>query len=347
MSARLQPLSVRDLSKAFGPTTALDGVDLDLPAGKLICFLGPSGCGKTTLLRIIAGLETPTSGRVMLGDTDLTEVPAHRRNIGMVFQSYALFPHLNVAENVAYGLRIRGVPKRERIRRAEELLDLVKLPHVSRRSTAQLSGGQRQRVAMARALALDPDLFLLDEPLSALDAKLREDMQVELKRLQRSLGITTVIVTHDQEEAMTMADLVVVMGDNKVQQVGAPLDVYRRPRSRFVADFIGSNNFVPARAAAGGGVEALGRTIPAPSPAGASGEVTLSIRPEDVRLHLSDPGGASFEGRVSFVRDLGRMVETFVRVHEQEIAVIGAPRQAEGTPVWLEFPPEACVVLTG
>src|SRR5690606_19321286 len=151
------------------------------------------------------------------------------------------FPHLNVAENVAYGLRIRGVPKRERLRRAEELLELVKLPNVSRRSTAQLSGGQRQRVAMARALALDPDLFLLDEPLSALDAKLREDMQVELKRLQRQLGITTIIVTHDQEEAMTMADLVVVMGDNRVQQVGPPLEVYRRPVNRFVADFIGTN----------------------------------------------------------------------------------------------------------
>src|SRR5690606_20899685 len=203
MTERLRPLVVRGLSKAFGPTVALEDVSLDLPPGKLICFLGPSGCGKTTLLRIIAGLETPTSGRVSLGETDLTAVPAHQRNIGMVFQSYALFPHLNVAENVAYGLRIRGVPKRERLRRAEELLELVKLPNVSRRSTAQLSGGQRQRVAMARALALDPDLFLLDEPLSALDAKLREDMQVELKRLQRQLGITTIIVTHDQEEAMT------------------------------------------------------------------------------------------------------------------------------------------------
>ncbi|MFO7545195.1 MAG: ABC transporter ATP-binding protein [Trueperaceae bacterium] len=346
MSTRLRSLSVRGLSKAFGPTVALEDVTLDLPPGKLICFLGPSGCGKTTLLRIIAGLETPTSGRVLLGDTDLTAVPAHQRNIGMVFQSYALFPHLNVAENVAYGLRIRGVPKRERLERAEELLELVKLSNVSRRSTAQLSGGQRQRVAMARALALDPDLFLLDEPLSALDAKLREDMQVELKRLQRRLGITTIIVTHDQEEAMTMADRVVVMGDNRVQQVGPPLEVYRRPVNRFVAGFIGTNNFVPARVTPGGAVEAFGRALGLQAPAGASGDVTVSIRPEDVHLHTSAPESASFEGSVSFVRDLGRMVETLVRVGEQEVAVIGAPHLAEGTRVWVELPPDACVVLT-
>jgi len=346
MTERLRPLVVRGLSKAFGPTVALEDVSLDLPPGKLICFLGPSGCGKTTLLRIIAGLETPTSGRVSLGETDLTAVPAHQRNIGMVFQSYALFPHLNVAENVAYGLRIRGVPKRERLRRAEELLELVKLPNVSRRSTAQLSGGQRQRVAMARALALDPDLFLLDEPLSALDAKLREDMQVELKRLQRQLGITTIIVTHDQEEAMTMADLVVVMGDNRVQQVGPPLEVYRKPVNRFVADFIGTNNFVPARVTSGGDVEVFGRALGLQARAGTRGDVTVSIRPEDVRLHTSAPAAPSFEGSVSFVRDLGRMVETLVRVEDQEIAVIGAPHLAEGTRVWVELPPDASVVLT-
>ncbi len=346
MSERLRPLSVRGLSKAFGPTVALDDVELDLPPGKLICFLGPSGCGKTTLLRIIAGLETPSAGSVFLGDVDLTAVPAHKRNIGMVFQSYALFPHLNVAENVAYGLRIRGVPKRERLQRAEELLELVKLPNVSRRSTAQLSGGQRQRVAMARALALDPDLFLLDEPLSALDAKLREEMQVELKRLHGQLGITTIIVTHDQEEAMTMADLVVVMGDNRVQQVGPPLEVYRRPVNRFVADFIGTNNFLPAQVRSSGGVEALGRALPLKAPAGVQGDVTVSIRPEDVRLHTSAPDAPAVEGSVSFVRDLGRMVETLVRVGDQEIAVVGAPHLAEGTPVWVEFPADACVVLS-
>jgi putative spermidine/putrescine transport system ATP-binding protein len=346
MSDRSAPLVIRDLSKSFDGLVALRDVDLELPPGRLICFLGPSGCGKTTLLRILAGLEMPSAGRVVLGDAELTAVPAHRRNVGMVFQSYALFPHLNVAENVAYGLRIRGVGRRERQRRADELLSLVKLPGVGRRHPAQLSGGQRQRVAMARALALDPDLFLLDEPLSALDAKLRLDMQVELKRLQRRLGITTIIVTHDQDEAMTMADLVVVMGDNRVQQVGPPLEVYRRPVNRFVADFIGINNFLPARVTRDGEVEVMGRTLAHATPEGVSGEATLSIRPEDVRLHARRPDAPAFEGRVSFVRDVGRLVETLVRVGEQEVAVIGAPPLDEGTEVWLELPPDAGTVLT-
>ena len=222
MTDRKADLSIRGVSKSYGATLALKDVDLELPGGKLICFLGPSGCGKTTLLRIIAGLESVSSGSVRLGANDLTNVPTHKRNVGMVFQSFALFPHLSVAENVAYGLRIRGVGKQERLRRADELLALVQMEGLGSRGIAQLSGGQRQRVAMARALALDPDLFLLDEPLSALDAKLREAMQVELRRLQRQVGITTIIVTHDQEEAMTMADLVVVMGNNRVQQVGTP-----------------------------------------------------------------------------------------------------------------------------
>jgi putative spermidine/putrescine transport system ATP-binding protein len=346
MSDRSAPLVIRDLSKSFDGLVALQDVDLELPPGRLICFLGPSGCGKTTLLRIIAGLETPSAGRVHLGDTELTAVPAHRRNVGMVFQSYALFPHLNVGENVAYGLRIRGVGRAQRRERADELLSLVKLPGVGRRHPMQLSGGQRQRVAMARALALDPDLFLLDEPLSALDAKLRLDMQVELKRLQRRLGITTIIVTHDQDEAMTMADEVVVMGDNRVQQVGPPLEVYRRPVNRFVADFIGINNFLPARVRADGELEVLGRALERPTPRGVSGEATLSIRPEDVRLHTRPPDRPTFEGRVSFVRDVGRLVETLVRVGEQEVAVIGAPPLEEGTEVWLELPPDAGTVLT-
>jgi putative spermidine/putrescine transport system ATP-binding protein len=346
MSDRSAPLAIRGLGKSFDGLTALRDVDLELPPGRLICFLGPSGCGKTTLLRILAGLETPSAGQVFLGDAELTKVPAHQRNVGMVFQSYALFPHLNVAENVAYGLRIRGVGRRQRQERAEELLSLVKLPGVGRRHPAQLSGGQRQRVAMARALALDPDLFLLDEPLSALDAKLRLDMQVELKRLQRRLGITTIIVTHDQDEAMTMSDLVVVMGDNRVQQVGPPLEVYRRPVNRFVADFIGINNFLPARVIRDGEVEVMGRTLARATPQGVTGEATLSIRPEDVRLHASRPDAPVFEGRVSFVRDVGRLVETLVRVGEQEVAVIGAPPLPEGTEVWLELPPDAGTVLT-
>jgi putative spermidine/putrescine transport system ATP-binding protein len=339
---------VRGISKRFGPTVALDDVDLEIAGGTLTCFLGPSGCGKTTLLRIIAGLEQPSAGTVHLGELELTRVPAHRRNVGMVFQSYALFPHLDVGENVAYGLRIRGVPKAVRRRRAEELLDLVRLGGLADRHVAQLSGGQRQRVAMARALALEPSLFLLDEPLSALDAKLREAMQVELRELQRRVGITTIIVTHDQEEAMTMADTVVVMGDQRVQQVGAPLEVYHRPLNRFVADFIGANNFLEAEVRPGHQVELFGRTLPvAPPPGAAVGErVTLSIRPEKVEARPERAAdGTSFEGRVTFVRDLGLLVETFVDVHGVSVAVVGAPRSEVGEAVWLRFPSEHVVVL--
>ena len=381
--AHADPLVLHGIGKRFGATVALDGVDLELPGGRLICFLGPSGCGKTTLLRIVAGLETPSSGRVMLGERDLTRVPAHKRNIGMVFQSFALFPHLSVAENVAYGLRIRGVDRRARAARAAELLDLVQLSGTGQRHVAQLSGGQRQRVAMARALALEPDLFLLDEPLSALDAKLRGAMQVELRQLQRRLGITTIIVTHDQEEAMTMADVVVVMGDNRVQQAGPPLEVYRRPANRFVADFLGTSNFLIGEVSgrgANGAVRVHGVRVPVALPDWArEGErVTLSVRPEQVRLstHPPEEGGA-LQGHVRFVRDLGMLVETFVDVgnagsHDDgpddaitappadgpadavdaqphlgagSVIVAGAPHLSEGTPVWLRLPPEACVVL--
>lgn len=336
------------MSKRFGASVALDDVNLELPEGKLICFLGPSGCGKTTLLRIIAGLESTTpEARVRLGERELTQLPAHQRNIGMVFQSFALFPHLNVAENVAYGLRIRGVPRRERRRKAEELLDLVRLSGLGNRHVAQLSGGQRQRVAMARALALEPALFLLDEPLSALDAKLREAMQVELRQLQQRLGITTVVVTHDQAEAMTMADIVVVMGANRVQQAGAPLEVYNAPANRFVAGFIGSNNLLPARPDGPDALLALGQRLPLRPPAGAKGaELTVAIRPEHLRLATEPPADGAASGRVAFVRNLGSLVETFVRVGEQELIVVGAPPLAVGTDVWLELPPERCVVLS-
>jgi len=341
-------LAIKGLGKRFGATVALEGVDLRLPGGSLVCFVGPSGCGKTTLLRIVAGLETPTTGRVLLGERDLTRVPVHRRDVGMVFQSYALFPHLSVAENVAYGLRIRGVPKRTRLARAQELLELVQLPDVGNRRIAQLSGGMRQRVAMARALALDPALFLLDEPLSALDAKLREGMQVELRRLQRRVGITTIIVTHDQEEAMTMADLVVVMGDNQVQQVGPPLEIYRRPTNRFVASFVGRNNFLPARVVAPDAVEVAGvraplaPDVPVPS---AGSEVTVAVRPESLRLRQRAPAGAALQGSVTFVRDLGRVVETRVRVHEQELVVSGRGGFVEGDGVWVELPEAGVVAL--
>ena len=218
-------LSLIDITKQFGQVTAVSDVNLHLDGGNMVSFLGPSGCGKTTLLRMIAGLDLPTRGHVRLGDRDLTHTPAHQRNMGMVFQSLALFPHLSVGDNITYGLKVRGASRDERASRAEQLLELVRLPGIAGRHISQLSGGQRQRVAIARALALEPDVFLLDEPLSALDANLREAMQIELRQLQQRLGITTIVVTHDQSEAMTMSDLVVVMSDAQVQQVGPPLEI--------------------------------------------------------------------------------------------------------------------------
>ena len=245
-------LAIKDITKRFGDFTAVDAINLSVPHGTFVCLLGPSGCGKTTLLRMIAGLEEPTSGAILLDDQDITPMPTHKRNLGMVFQSLALFPHLSVGDNIAYALRIRGASREEQAKRVDELLKMVHLPGFADRPVAKLSGGQRQRVAIARALALSPKLFLLDEPLSALDAKLREAMQVELRQLQQQLGITTIVVTHDQREAMTMADLVVVMGNGKIRQAAAPIEIYRKPADAFVADFIGSTNLLDVTADSAG-----------------------------------------------------------------------------------------------
>jgi putative spermidine/putrescine transport system ATP-binding protein len=340
-------LVLEHLTKRFGgAVTAVDDVSLSVAHATFVCLLGPSGCGKTTLLRMIAGLEEPTAGRIILDGEDITAVDAHRRDFGMVFQSLALFPHLSVGDNVAYPLRIRGAPKAEQRARVAELLDLVHLPGLAGRAISQLSGGQRQRVAIARALARSPRLFLLDEPLSALDAKLREAMQVELRQLQRRLGITTIVVTHDQREAMTMADLVVVMGEGRIRQAGSPLEVYRRPADSFVADFIGSTNLLEARAD-GSAVRVAGGTIPGLALPQGVERATLSIRPEDIRL--VDPAGAALRGRVAFVRDLGASVETFVAVDGRDIVAVGAPRDhphlREGDEVGLAIDPQDCVVL--
>ncbi|MEK0081768.1 ABC transporter ATP-binding protein [Geminicoccaceae bacterium SYSU G07066] len=346
-------MRIEGLSKSFGHVHALADVDLDIPHGRFICLLGPSGCGKTTLLRLIAGLETPTKGRILLDGVDITRVPAHKRDFGMVFQSLALFPHLSVGENVAYGLRVRGVDRARRRQRAEELLALVRLPGVLDRPVAQLSGGQRQRVAIARALALAPKLFLLDEPLSALDAKLREAMQVELRLLQQRLGISTIVVTHDQREAMTMADIVVVMDHGRVQQVGAPLAIYREPANAFVAGFIGLSNLLQGTLAEDGvridgHAVRVARLPPGLVPGAA---VTLSVRPEEAHLRpFGEPGPNRLPAEVAFVRDLGASVEVTARCGEAELLVVMAPRErpsdlALGGRVMVELPAEACVVL--
>jgi putative spermidine/putrescine transport system ATP-binding protein len=343
-------LGLRGLVKRFGEVRAVDGVDLDLPAGKLISFLGPSGCGKTTLLRMIAGLEQPTEGRVVVDGEDITDRPPHTRDIGMVFQSLALFPHLSVAGNIGYGMRIRGAP-RERIRsRVEELLALVALHGLADRRVSELSGGQQQRVATARALALEPRLFLLDEPLSALDANLREQLQVELRLLQQQLGITTIMVTHDQREAMTMSDLVVVMNAGRVEQVGEPLQVYRRPDSSFVARFIGTTNLLTGTKAGEGSVLVAGREFVVTGTVD-GGRVTVSVRPEAARLILGDPPDRNaLPGTVVFVRDLGELFECYVDCGlDEHVIVAGSPRDhvevQQGQHLSVQFPPEACIVV--
>jgi putative spermidine/putrescine transport system ATP-binding protein len=340
-------LDINAITKKFGTFAAVDNVQLNVPHGTFVCLLGPSGCGKTTLLRMIAGLEEPTSGAIVLDGEDITPLPTHKRNLGMVFQSLALFPHLSVGDNIAYALRIRGASKEGQKKRVDELLTLIHLPGFADRPVAKLSGGQRQRVAIARALALSPKLFLLDEPLSALDAKLREAMQVELRQLQQRLGITTIVVTHDQREAMTMADLVVVMGNGRILQAAPPIEIYRKPADAFVADFIGITNLLPAEVDSAGRTTILGTAIPGLAmPAGVT-KASVSIRPEDV--HLGQPGGRAITGQVTFVRDLGGTIETFVEVGSTSIIAVATPRErpnvSVGAKVGVTLPPESCVVL--
>ncbi len=345
-------LRLQGLVKRFGDVAAVAGVDLELPPGKLISFLGPSGCGKTTLLRMIAGLEPPTEGRVFLDEEDITDRPPHTRDIGMVFQTLALFPHLSVAGNIGYGLRIRGVQRERTRQRVDELLALVSLEGLADRRISPLSGGQRQRVATARALALEPRLFLLDEPLSALDANLREQLQVELRLLQQKLGITTIMVTHDQRESMTMSDLVVVMRTGLIEQVGEPLEVYRRPATAFVAGFIGTTNLLPGRAAGDGAVRIREREFRVIGEGPGEGrDVVVSVRPEDAHLVVGEvPERNALPGTVVFVRDLGELFECYVDCGlDQNVIVAGSPRERtpveQGQRVAVVFPPESCVVV--
>jgi putative spermidine/putrescine transport system ATP-binding protein/spermidine/putrescine transport system ATP-binding protein len=298
-----QPAAVRlaDLTKHYGRHAAVDRLSLGIEPGELVALLGPSGCGKTTSLRMIAGLVQPSDGEIFVNGASITRTPVHRRNIGMLFQSYALFPHLTVAENVAFGLEMRGIRRRSAGLRVKEALDLVQLGHHQNKLPAQLSGGQQQRVALARAFVIEPAMLLLDEPLGALDKSLRESMQVELRLLQRRLGITTVMVTHDQDEAMTLADRIVVMRDGRLEQIGSPVEVYQYPASRFVAGFLGVSNFFEGTVAgkANGSVLVCcknGVRLTLPVQAVPSGSITVALRPEAVRvasgLGNALPGGA-------------------------------------------------------
>jgi putative spermidine/putrescine transport system ATP-binding protein len=344
-------LLIENVTKQYGAVTAVENVNLNFNKGEMICFLGPSGCGKTTLLRMIAGLEEPTNGTISFDGKDLTSVPVHKRNIGMVFQSFALFPHLNVGENISYAMKIRGSSRSECEDRVKVLLDKIHLPGIADRRISQLSGGQRQRVAIARALALNPEIFLLDEPMSALDANLREAMQIELRKLQQELGITTVVVTHDQTEAMTMADDIVVMGRAKVHQTGAPLDIYKTPVNKFVADFIGTSNLLPAKLG-GNSVNVNGVDLGFGNKAAdASGDVLLMTRPEEIFVHPANdkPAANSLEGTITFIRDIGMTIEILIDCGGHEVISVMTPKDFPevklGDKVHVEMPPAACNVL--
>ncbi|WP_346832415.1 ABC transporter ATP-binding protein [Pseudomonas abietaniphila] len=347
-------LVLENVEKFYGSACAVTDVNLHLPQGKLVCFLGPSGCGKTTLLRMIAGLETITSGEIRLDGEDVSHTPAHERNFGMVFQSLALFPHMTVGENIAYPLKLRGVDKAAQKARVTELLAMIQLQQMVDRPVAKLSGGQRQRVAIARAIAAHPKLLLLDEPLSALDAKLRESMQVEIRQLQKQLNITTILVTHDQREAMTMADIVVVLGEHKVQQVGTPIEIYRNPANAFVADFIGSGNIFPAKALGGGRVQLpAGDSLDVPigDTIKAGDEIRMLVRPEDLQLSQSQTAEANrLNGTVTFIRDIGATIETTVECGGVSLTALSTPNQslglAVGHSVSVIIPAQACRVLS-
>ncbi|MFJ2608500.1 ABC transporter ATP-binding protein [Streptomyces sp. NPDC091279] len=313
----------RGLRREFGPTVALDGLDLTVRPGEFLALLGPSGCGKTTALRMLAGFEHPDAGAVLVDGADVTRVPAHRRDAGMVFQSYSLFPHLDAVDNVAFGLRMRKVKAAERRSRAAELLDLVGLADQGARFPHQLSGGQQQRVALARALALRPRVLLLDEPLSALDAKVRLTLREEIRRLQRELGITTLFVTHDQEEALSMADRVAVMRAGRLEQCAEPAELYGRPATPFVAEFVGTMSRLPGLLS-DSVVEVLGVRLPVDGTPPAAREVDVLVRPEAVRVRADDTADArvvasAFLGavtRVTVVLADGTRVKADLPTHE-------------------------------
>ena len=295
-------LDLRHVRKEFGGFTALHDINLGIRKGEFVCFLGPSGCGKTTLLRIIAGLEVQSRGEIFQAGRDISRLPPAQRDYGIVFQSYALFPNLSVADNVAYGLVNRKAPRAEITRRVSELVKLVGLPGSEAKYPAQLSGGQQQRIALARALATSPGLLLLDEPLSALDALERVRLRSEIRTLQQKLGVTTIMVTHDQEEALSVADRIVVMNQGAIEQVGTPLDIYREPASPFVADFVGKVNVLPASVRAG--ELQVGRLRMPHS--GADGDVKVYLRPEDVLARPIAPGDAHvFDASIEKIEFLG------------------------------------------
>jgi spermidine/putrescine transport system ATP-binding protein len=347
-----------DLVKRFSEVTAVAGINLDMPPGEFFSLLGPSGCGKTTTLRLIAGFERPDEGQILLDGVDMAQTPPHKRNVNTVFQNYALFPHLTVADNVGFGLRYKEVSKQEARKKISDALELVRLSGFERRRPSQLSGGQQQRVALARALILNPAVLLLDEPLGALDAKLRKALQIELKALQEEIGITFVYVTHDQEEALTMSDRLAVMSNGRVEQIGTPSDVYEEPTTAYVADFLGISNLMDATADGldpdGHAKVTLGEfeLAAGQGDTDARGNVKIVIRPERVRLEESGATGQNrVPGMVERVVYVGSIMQVIVHLAPGQTLQAwvqntgeGLP-YAQGHPVSVHLPPDALRVL--
>ncbi len=346
-------VQIVDLVKRFAEVTAVAGINLDVAGGEFFSLLGPSGCGKTTTLRLIAGFEQPTEGRILLDGRDVAQTPPHKRNVNTVFQSYALFPFLTVEENVSFGLRYKSVTKSEGRKKTAEALALVRLDGYQRRRPGQLSGGQQQRVALARALVLNPAVLLLDEPLGALDAKLRKALQIELKALQEEVGITFIYVTHDQEEALTMSDRLAVMSNGRVEQVGSPVEVYEDPATAYVADFLGVSNLMSAFGEGGGRVR-LGdfELMAGRGDVSARGPIRLVVRPE--RVHLEDHGASGenrIPGMVQRVLYVGSVIQVIVHLAHGETLQAwmqnrgGDPPWHQGTAVSVHLPADAVRVL--
>jgi putative spermidine/putrescine transport system ATP-binding protein len=346
-------LRVTGLSKNYGSANVVDQVSLEVRQGEFVALLGPSGCGKTTTLRMIAGFVSPSAGSVFLGGVDMTRVPPNRRNMGMVFQNYALFPHMTVRGNIAFGLKCHGVSRGERDRRVVEVLDLVGLAGAADRYPRQLSGGQQQRVALARVLALRPRLLLFDEPLSNLDAKLRVQMRDEILRLQRQSGVAALFVTHDQEEAMTMADRIVVMSNGRVEQEATPAEIYDRPRTRFVADFIGLANFFEGKTEGAGSSRifrsASGLILPLDPDAAEA--TTFAIRPEHVQF-ADGPTPYALSGTISRARQIGSLMEYVVTLPSGDCVNIRSQRRgiqtqfSEGDNVSVTWSPSDAILLS-
>jgi len=339
---------IEGVTKRFQDVTAVDDLTLDIEAGKFYALLGPSGCGKTTTLRMIGGFEEPTEGTIYLGERAVTGLPPHKRDVNTVFQSYALFPHLSVFENVAFGLRRKGVKKAELGKQVEEMLRIVGLAGYGNRKPRQLSGGQQQRVALARALVNRPRVLLLDEPLGALDLKLRKEMQLELKRIQHEMGFTFVHVTHDQEEAMTMADWIVVMNSGRIEQLGEPAELYEHPRTPFVANFLGVSNLLPGLVAGPDSVKLESGEVLHVSPSaldGRTGQVSVGIRPE--KLYIDGTGVNRLAGEIVERAYVGVSTQYVVKTPLGQVSVYvqGAGSHAPGERLELSFSPEAAFVV--